>query len=415
MLKRLLSQGGWSFFGALLNNVILILIMIFMSRTMDQGAYAHIIIYQTTLMMISTLVSGCLGLAIIKFCSEYRANSNEEMIFNVIRNVILILILTISFFVLLTLFPSKEISLYVFGNDNSINYSLLVFTVVLVSSDSIVKSVLISYQKIKLLYISSVFSSFVSCGIFLLSHTILGEWVNLYWFVLYYLLQLISSLVCCYLIFEKRSFSIFSCKGVDLKNFKLLIWFCIPSFLSSLIILPCHWFVQYLIKGNDTNLLGVAIFGICLQWFNILSFIPNSVGRVILPMLSNNHNKEDALMFMKMATKVNLVVCIPIFAFIVIFSEAILLTYGEQYLIYRDIFTLSALSSLVMSVQLPVSNVFASQNRMWLGFLSNIIWAMFYIIPSWYFSGQLYIVFLSLLFAYLIHSLFNFYIVKKIL
>lgn len=414
MLKRLLSQGGWSFFGALLNNVILILIMIFMSRTMDQVAYAHIIIYQTTLMMISTLVSSCLGLAIIKFCSEYRADSNVEMIVNIIRNAVLILILTILFFVLLTFSSSKEISLYVFGGGNLINYTLLVFTVILVSTDSIVKSVLISYQKIKPLYISSVFSSFVSCGLFLIFHAILGERVGLYWFTLYYLLQLISSLVCCYLIFEKRCISILSSKDVDLKNLRMLIGFCIPSFLSSLLILPCHWFVQYLIKNHDTTLLGVAIFGICLQWFSILSFIPNSVGRVILPMLSDN-NKNDALAFMKMATRVNLIICIPIFAFIFIFSNTILRTYGEQYLIYRDIFILSALSSLVMSVQLPVSNVFANQNKMWLGFLSNIIWAMFYLIPSWYFSGQLYIVFLSLFFAYLIHSFFNFYVVKKLL
>lgn len=414
MLRRLLNQGGWSFFGALLNNVILILIMIYMSRTMDQGAYAHIIIYQTTLMMISTLVSGCIGLAIIKFCSEYKADSNEDMIFSVIRNAIFILILTISVFVLLTLFSTKEITLYVFGDDDLANYSLLVFTVILVSTDSIVKSVLISYQKIKLLYISSVFSSFVSCGVFLISRAILGEWVNLYWFLLYYLLQLFSSLFCCYSIFEKKSTSILSCKGVDLESLKMFIAFCIPSFLSSLIILPCHWFVQYLIKVHDNNLLGVAIFGICLQWFGILSFIPNSVGRVILPMLSDN-NKENALKFMKMATKVNLVVCIPIFVCVVVFSDTILLAYGEQYLIYRYIFILSALASLVMSVQLPVSNVFANQNRMWLGFLSNTIWAMLYIIPSWHFSGQLYMVFLSLLFAYFIHSLFNFYIVKKLL
>lgn len=207
--------------------------------------------------------------------------------------------------------------------------------------------------------------------------------------------------------------------SLSLADFNIIWRFILPAALSSFLVVPVLWYIKsILVKSEGFG--ELAVFDISDQWRMIILFIPLSLGKIILPILSrleaNDASKHNWRIINKMIF-LNITVCIILSLIIYFISPFIFNLYGKGFDNY-NILVIMSLSTVFSSVADVLGQAIASKAKMWIGFTYNLIWCILVISFSKYFLSLGYgamALALSLLISYIFHSLIQFFGVRHIL
>lgn len=167
-----------------------------------------------------------------------------------------------------------------------------------------------------------------------------------------------------------------------------LLWhFSLPAVMSSILYAPVNWIGgAYLVRTAGYGEMG--LFSAVNQWFSLLLFVPGVITNVFLPVFADQggRGREHVLggLLVK-ALKVTIVVSLPLVTAVTIFSPWIMRLYGNGYSDAAKMLVVIALAALLASTQNILSNALATMNRMWIRLISNIVWAMIYLISVFVF------------------------------
>ena len=191
-------------------------------------------------------------------------------------------------------------------------------------------------------------------------------------------------------------------------EWRVLRDFSLPALLASTIFMVAHWLVQLLLARASGDFQQVALLGIAMQWFNATMLVPNLAGRVILPMLTERlaANREDeAILILKFAVTGALTIAIPIAIAISSASPWILSGYGQSFHTGAVTLALASWVAVLAVAAVPVGQMLAATDAMWLGVAMNFSWAAIYVLfACQYFTSGALGIMLSLGIAYLAHS-----------
>jgi len=196
-----------------------------------------------------------------------------------------------------------------------------------------------------------------------------------------------------------------------------VVWrFSVPAVLTEIVISAVGWGTATMLVRRPNGYSEMGVFNAANQWFNAALWLPMMIGGVALPMLSERLGAEDdrsSVKLLWLSVKINAVVATPIAVLGCLASPYIMESYGIGFKSGWPTLVAVLLTAVCLSLEFPIGQFLSASGRMWLGFYSNVGWAVVFIgsnalLLRW---GSLGLASARLL-AYLLHGLFIFVFVS---
>ena len=155
----------------------------------------------------------------------------------------------------------------------------------------------------------------------------------------------------------------------------------IPSFLATVFVLPIMWITNFYFSSN-IGLEEFAAFSVCLQWFNIVNYIPQQLGQ-LKPIYTQLYDEKKYSELKKYNNKIISItilfsICCSFFLFMI--RNLILKSYGDYYISCNETFIIMLITTIIFAIQSQYGSVFQAIGKSWLCFALNVIWAISYLI-----------------------------------
>jgi O-antigen/teichoic acid export membrane protein len=163
---------------------------------------------------------------------------------------------------------------------------------------------------------------------------------------------------------------------------KVVLWkFSAPAFLASAVVTPIAWICNTMLVNQPNGYAEMGLFSAANQWRNIILFLPGIISRVLLPILSS-HSRESASEASRFSNSLaagfsaGVAVAFPLVTLLNFASTLIAGAYGKDFA--AMIWPLAGLSYTggVLAIGTPVGLAVQAKGAMWLGFVSNLYWAV---------------------------------------
>ena len=193
-----------------------------------------------------------------------------------------------------------------------------------------------------------------------------------------------------------------------------VVWrFSIPAVFAEILISAVNWSTATMLVRQPNGYGEMGVFSAANQWFNAAMWLPFMVNSVVLPVLAERLGAEDktnTAKLLKLSFKMNALVVIPLAAFGCLLSPLIMMSYGQGFRGEWPTLVAVLITASVLSLALPVGQLIAAADHMWLGFGLNTGWALVYFGATSLFLGWGWGAFglaSSRLVAYLAHAVFS--------
>lgn len=177
----------------------------------------------------------------------------------------------------------------------------------------------------------------------------------------------------------------------------------VPTLLSSMLIPFAHFFANFNLSKNNID--EISLYVLMIQITNLLVFIPNNIGKLLIPIYTSNKKLMAQNNIIKTSFIFSIFTFLP---YIVIsYSELINIyifedTIGE----YFNVINVFLFSSVIASFCVPIGNSLIAKSKFWVGSSLNLNWSLIFVILPFIF-GEYSLKYLSISFflAYMIHAL----------
>lgn len=198
-----------------------------------------------------------------------------------------------------------------------------------------------------------------------------------------------------------------------------VIWdFSIPATLSGLLVMPVVWLTNTILINQTNGYSELGLFNAANSWRQLAIVIPNILGSVMLPILSEAYGREDRKEFSR-AFVINLEItwalALPATVAVVGFSKPLVALFGPQYQNALPLMPMLLTTAFLFTVNNVVGTAITGSGRMWTGSLFNLAWGVVLIAatavlaPRYGGMGLAY----AYLVSYILHSVWQMVYVEK--
>jgi O-antigen/teichoic acid export membrane protein len=165
--------------------------------------------------------------------------------------------------------------------------------------------------------------------------------------------------------------------------------FALPALLAGSLVTPVTWAANAILVNQPHGYAQMGLFNAANQFRMLILFLPNIIGMVTVPLLSEIHSQNSPGHFAQ-AVNANLrtiwALSIP-FGFLVIgFSSWLIGLYGPKFQGGRSVLALMACVSISYVASATVGQALIGSGKMWTGFLINLGWALIFLPLVLYFA-----------------------------
>lgn len=376
LVKKILSSSLWLLIGNSIGRLAMFLANIFAARMLSQEAFGQFAMIRNTITSIEGLVSSSLSSPIIKNISHSVHNKNKDL--SKLLSTIFALNFIIGIFLVVVLFLNTNfiIEKFFLGDMNLINgFYVGLFILVTTMSSTVLKSILIGFEKFKELSNLSIISSAISIPIILILIYFYTFYGALFGVGIYFLIDFIVN----YTYYKKLNHKfIFNSKGIIIESKKLLL-FSTPLFISIVINSFTFWYARVLIVNETNGFKDIAVFDAAFQWLTIIMIITGATTSVALTMLSKvaKENKKDSRKIFILNLIINFFIAFFIAILFILFSEQIMSLYGNDYLVGILTLKILALVSIFFTLSSLVNKFIIVNSNIYIIPISSLIASFF--------------------------------------
>jgi O-antigen/teichoic acid export membrane protein len=167
-----------------------------------------------------------------------------------------------------------------------------------------------------------------------------------------------------------------------------MLWrFTLPAFLSGMLATPAGWLSRAILVNQPGGYPEAALVSAANQWMNLVNFLPLTIGGVLVPIFANLHATGARHEFMKLLRRnlvLNAAVAVAVALPLVLLASLIMGFYGHGFQTRNgnQIFLLTMLCGVVVSINTLLSRAMQSAGRAWIDLSSNGIWAGIVVLGS---------------------------------
>ena len=169
-------------------------------------------------------------------------------------------------------------------------------------------------------------------------------------------------------------------------EWRVLIRYSLPTFLSGLSVFPVFWGCNALLANQPDGYAQLGVFNAANQWQNAIQFLPTLIGSAILPVMSERHgsgDKQGSVRVMKGMMALTALIVVPLTVCVCVCSQWIMRGYGLSFVSGYWTLCLSVVTAALFAVMTPVGQFLAASGRMWTAFVMNTGWGVCMIVASW--------------------------------
>lgn len=380
LAARLIRGTFWSLVGTVVSRVLGLLASILVARMLGKVGLGELGIIQSTVGMFSTLAGLGLGLTATKHVAEHRA-ANPALVGETIGLLSLIswgsgLFMTILVLILSPWLAQHTLAAPKLSPELEVGSLLLLFGVI----NGVQTGILSGFEAFKRIARINLI-----CGLANFPIMVVGAYTTglpgAVW-------ALVASLALnCGLNFlavrrEARAMGAQITYRHAHKHVALLWQFGLPGMLSSLIAGPVNWGTSTLLVNQSGGYAEMGILNATNTWFQAVTFLPNLLGQVLLPILagySAAKNRAGLNRALLLATALNFSIVFPVVLIGSLGSHYVMGLYGPGFADGWPVMVITLMSGLVLMVQAPVTDRLVATSKMWIYFLSHIIWAIVFL------------------------------------
>lgn len=409
--RRLFKGAIWSVIGTVFAQMLLMGTTAVISHLLSKDKFGLYMLVQTTMNTLGIVAGFGLGTLVTRYTAALKDTDKPRL-----ERILTLGEVTVFFFgILSTIFMlvfSKVIAISIFHDEELVSLLRLASGAMLFATlDNYQKSVLIGFEKLQsvaIVSISGALCAFTTSIILVYLYGLKGAAVAL---VVSSLFQSLISRVAMVKILNKQKLKIY-CRGWRQES-SLIGSFALPALIANLLVPGALWVSQALLGRAEGGYAEVALYGIAMQWFNALLFIPNIANKILTPLLAEFTEKKhgkSVVNVLRYAFGTNLVVTSLIVAVFIAFDELVLRAYGRTYSNGHAVLSMIGVAAVLASIMNIPGNLLSAHSKMWLGSLMNSGWAIVYITASaifiakgWGANGLA----ASLIIAYLAHLIWS--------
>lgn len=165
-----------------------------------------------------------------------------------------------------------------------------------------------------------------------------------------------------------------------------VLWkFSLPAVLNCFMVGPIYWLCSALLVNQPNGYSEMGIFSAAIQWYVIMLFLPDTLGRVLLPVLSERIGQKDVKQSIRVVTvamKMNLLMVLPPILLACIASPYIMGLYGESFKGGWPTLVVLLLSAGILAAQTPLDRIVAASGKLWIGLAVNCGWAVVLVVST---------------------------------
>lgn len=409
LFRRFATGSIWSAAASFGSQASVVIAYILLARLTEKSLFGQIVAIQSTVSLFAMICVLGMGSTVTRYTAALFGNENEQLDDIIYLSFTTVCGVSIPLAAAIFLFRN-ELSAMLFDYEQiALSLGVAALALPFVALDTLNKSILIGREAMSALASVTIIAAFISVPLligFTLYFGVLGAAIAI-------LLNSVISLALSWLL-RTKIFSVelirISWRALE-RSWSIFSKFALPALLASLVVAAPHWIIRMSIANGLEGFAELAVLGVTMQWFYFTIFLPGTVSRATLPIVTERHASSDATGVAKIVLLSSILSALSVLPFIVLVwmmpghVEAI---YGDQFSGTASYFLMACLAGLLYAAQIAISSIFAAREEMWLGFLLNAIWALTFLILFYQSGAQdtrgaLF----SLLFAYLINFLLS--------
>lgn len=409
--KRLLNGAAWSVIGTALAQFFLMGTTAIVSHILSKSEFGLYMLVQTTMNTLGIVAGFGLGTLVTRYSAALKETNKPRL-----ERILSLGEVTVGVFgvfsVIVMLLLSEAIATNIFHDDKLTNLLRLACgTMLFTTVDNYQKSVLIGFERLRNVAIVSISGAFFASGSSVLLTHFYGIEGAAAGLVVSGFFQSLISRIALIKLLKEQQLKIYRKDWRE--ELPLLGSFAIPALIANLLVPGAIWISQALLGRTVDGYAELALYGIAMQWFNALLFIPNIANKILTPLLAEFTEKKrgkDVVQVLKYALGTNLIVTSLVVVVFIGLDSLILQAYGRQYANGHSVLVMIGVAAVLASVMNIPGNLLSAHSRMWLGTIMNFGWATVYILASalfiawgWGASGLA----ASLIIAYIAHLVWS--------
>ena len=171
------------------------------------------------------------------------------------------------------------------------------------------------------------------------------------------------------------------------KEWRILLKYSLPTFLSGLSVGPVVWGCNALLANRADGYAQLGVLNAANQWQSAIQFLPSLLGSALLPIMSEKYGNGDAVGCIRVMKKMMLmttVIVVPITFAICLISPWIMRGYGSSFVSGFWTLCLSIITAALLAIMTPVGQYIGAIGQMWVGFWMNTGWGICMLTASWF-------------------------------
>ncbi len=406
LVKKILSSSLWLLIGNSIGKLAMFLANIFAARMLSQEAFGQFTMIRNTISSIEGLISGTLGSTVIKQVAQSSHEEKENLPY--ILSTIFILNIIIAFIISIFIFFGADfiVEKFLLNNTNLVNALYIgIFILITTTFSTLMQNILIGLEEFKKLATLSIITSSISIPMIFILIYFFQFYGALFGVVFYFGFDFVIK----YLYYKKLKY-ILIFRYIEFKKYiSYIFFFSTPLFFSIIINLFSFWYLRILVINESNGFKEIAIFDAAYQWLTVIMTITGATTNVALSMLSKKNNSK--IFYINLL--INFLISLIFAIFFILFSETIMLIYGENYADGYFILIILSITSIFFTLSAVYNKYFISINKskdiLISVFLSSLSMFIFY--KYNFFNDTLF----NLAYSFLIFYIINFliYVILK--
>jgi O-antigen/teichoic acid export membrane protein len=365
--NRSLAEGAlWGVAGSVSASGLAIIALIVLARILDRFPYGQFIAVQTIVTTISLLIGFGFGIVATKSCAEYKSRDPAQLgrlLASGRRAVLGSGLLIILVFGLCGPWIARW---YLQDADITLPLQIGALSIMLLSLDSYQKNILVGLEAMKAYAIGTALAAAVAMPLMVGLAMLYGLNGAVAGMAASALLQ------CLFSRWQmRRELARWAVPDIAPDNVShARIWSLGgPTFISNLAAPAVIWVLQaILIHGQGAGYGEVALFGLAVQWFNIMMFLPASVARALLPSLADKIAGGDvqrSQQILLLGLVFNAAMAALFLVPFLLLSDQIVALYGPAFADQSLPLVYGVLAAGCAAASLPIQNLMVSQGSLW--------------------------------------------------
>jgi O-antigen/teichoic acid export membrane protein len=374
--SKFIINSAWNMIGTFSSQIISMTAYVFIARVLGKSLYGELGIVLNTTNMLGIFAGLGLGLTATKYIAENKDDSERiGSVLGLIAVISLIASMTMSIFFFLLSRQIADTFLHAPGINSLLRISciLLFFNTI----TGVQSGVLSGFEKFAEISKNNIVKNIL---FLLLTILTINRYGNTGILFSLSITTLISAVMFIFPIYtEIRNRKVTFTLSKVLSEYRILVDFSLPAFVSSILVSPVTWLSTVLLVNTPSGYDEMGLLNVAMQWRSIFLYIPTIFLQVSLPMMSaiKNNNDEFSHEFDNVFSLTQGVIAfavVPLSVLVIFATDLILKIYGKSYSSGTSIFIVMVFSTIIQSIGSVTGIVIQSKGKMWMGLIINFIW-----------------------------------------